>query len=145
MSTRRIGIRAGAGLLMGGALAFVGATGAAAHECYIANRSDQGNMSAGSNSQAWFTIVVADEIQGGVGGGYDQTQADCWAAAYAATGAPSSFTVHVKGVVGQDGTLIEHNPNSWLTSNGSGVDHVFDAYGAQLFGSAASCGIQFMP
>ena len=36
------------------------AGGAFAHECYIANRSDQGSMNAG-NSQVWFAVdVVAD-------------------------------------------------------------------------------------
>ncbi|MDP5228008.1 MULTISPECIES: hypothetical protein [Arthrobacter] len=145
MFSTRHRIRAGAGLLMAGALAFVGGTGAYAHDCFNASRSAQGNASAGANSQAWFTLVVADAIQGGVGQGYDQAQADCWAAAYAASGAPASFTIHSKGAVGQGGTIGTNNPNEYLLANGKGIDHVFDAYGMQIMGTAASCGIQFGP
>ena len=46
------------------ALVILSATGASAHECYNASRSDKGNEMAGSKSQAWFTLVVSDAIQG---------------------------------------------------------------------------------
>ncbi|QGF24106.1 hypothetical protein [Raineyella fluvialis] len=136
--------RAGGAAVIAVGLAVATTSVASAHECYIASRSAQGNAMAGSNSQAWYTLVVADAIQGDVTAGrITQTQANCIKSAYAATGAPSSFTIHVKGVTGQDGVLAAHNPNDALMTNGKGVDHAFDAYGAQIFGSYAQCGVSF--
>jgi hypothetical protein len=99
---------------------------------------------AGANSQAWFTLVVADAIQGDAGSGMiTQQQADCIKAAYAATGSPSSFTVLVKGAVGQNGVIAAHNPHSEHAADGKGIDHLFPAYGQQILGSYAACGVQF--
>ena len=54
----------GAGVALAAALALGTGAAAYAHECYNPSRSDQGDAKAGANSQAWFTLVVADAIQG---------------------------------------------------------------------------------
>ena len=49
---------------------------------------------AGSKSQAWFTLVVSDAIQGDADSGLlTQDQADCIKDAYAASGAPASSCI----------------------------------------------------
>ena len=134
-------INIGAGVALAAVLALGSGAAAYAHECFIPNRSEQGNAKAGANSQAWYTLVVADAIQGDVGPeGITQAQADCILREYTATGAPSSFTVHVKGATGQDGTLAAHNPNLAKGGDGKGVDYIFAAYGEQIGGSYALCG-----
>ena len=139
-TTRRIA----AGAALAGALVLGSGAGAWAHECYNASRSAKGNEMAGSKSQAWFTLVVSDAIQGDAESGLiTQEQADCIIEAYAATGAPASFTIHVKGATGQDGVLAGHNPNDGLMTNGTGIDHAFAAYGDAIFGSYAACGVEF--
>ncbi|MEO7268045.1 MAG: hypothetical protein ABIW49_02435 [Knoellia sp.] len=40
---------------MTAAIGLATATTAAAHECYNASRSDQGNLKAGTQSNTWFT------------------------------------------------------------------------------------------
>ena len=119
MSMRPI-IRWGAGAALAGALVVGSGAGAFAHECFNASRSAQGNTSAG--------------------GFITQKQADCILEEYAATGAPSSFTVHVKGANGNDGTLASKNPNQYLKTNHKGVDTIFAAWGDEIFGSYAACG-----
>jgi hypothetical protein len=126
-----------AGATVGLTAALVLGSGAAAfaHECYNPSRSDQGDAAAGSNSQAWYTLVLVD-LEAGL---ITQEQADCVVATYAETGAPWTFTVMVKGAVGQDGVIAEHNPNGYLATDGKGIDHAFDAYGDEIFGSYAAC------
>jgi hypothetical protein len=134
----------GAGIALAAALALGSGAAAYAHECFNPNRSDQGDAKAGANSQAWFTLVVVDAIQGDVTNGFlTQAQADCVKEKYAATGAPSSFTVLVKGAVGQDGVIAAHNPNLAHAADGKGIDHIFPAYGEQIGGSYALCGVAF--
>ena len=132
----------GAGVALAAALALGSGAAAYAHECYNPNRSDQGDAKAGANSQAWFTLVVADAIQGDVTNGFiTQQQADCITDAYALTDAPSSFTVLVKGAVGQNGVIAANNPNPAHSSDGRGIDHIFAAYGEQIGGIYAACGV----
>ena len=81
----------GAGVALAAALALGTGAAAYAHECYNPSRSDQGDAKAGANSQAWFTLVVADAIQGDADSGFiTQEQADCVKTAYAATDAPDT-------------------------------------------------------
>ena len=54
----------GAGVALAAALALGTGAAAYAHECYNPSRSDKGDAKAGANSQAWFTLVVSDAIQG---------------------------------------------------------------------------------
>jgi hypothetical protein len=139
-TTRRLA----AGAALAGALVLGSGAGAWAHECYNASRSDTGNEMAGSKSQAWFTLVVSDAIQGDVEAGLiTQEQADCINEAYAESGAPASFTIHVKGANGQDGLVAGHNPNDGLMADGKGIDHALAAYGDVIFGGYAACGVEF--
>lgn len=127
--------RLGAAIAMTAAIGLATATTAAAHQCFNASRSDQGNLKAGSNSQAWFTLVVSDAIAGDVEGGFlTPEQGACITAAYAATGAPSSFTIKV--IAGKDGVV--GGPNN---ADGHGIDHAFAAYGEEIGGSYAACGV----
>ena len=139
-TTRRLA----AGAALAGGLVMGSGAAALAHECFNASRSDQGNAMAGSRSQAWFTLRIADAIAGDVeAGAYSAADGACILAAYTETGAPLSFTVHVKGVTGQDGVIGLHNKNEDLYVNGKGIDHFFDAYGWAIFGAFDQCGVTF--
>jgi hypothetical protein len=128
-------VAAGVALAAAGVLA----TGAAAyaHECFNPNRSEQGNAGA-SNSQAWFTVHF-EELTFGL----DPAVAECVLDAYAETGAPSSFTIKVKGTNGQDGTIGANNPNrATKAADGKGIDEIFAAHGAEIMGSFDMCGAE---
>lgn len=134
----------GAGVALAAALVLGSGAAAYAHECYNPSRSDKGDAAAASHSKAWDTIVFAEMVQQDVDDGFlTQEQADCVIEAYAETGAPASFTVKTKGAVGQGGTVAAHNPNTWLMTDGKGIDHVFAAYGDAIIGSFVGCGIEF--
>ena len=107
-------------------LVFAGAGAASAHECYIPNRSDAGNANA-THSANWFAGSVteffgfAHEIFGGAPLTPEQIE---WATAEAAAqGIPTSFTIFGKKLLPAGGG----GP-----ADGKGVDHLFEAYGAQL-------------
>jgi hypothetical protein len=126
----------GAGVALA-AVAVLG-TGAAAyaHECFNPNRSEQGNAGA-SNSEAWLTVHVAE-----LTAGLPEADATCVLDAYAATGAPTSFTIKIKGANGQGGTLGANNPNrETKAADGKGIDEIFAAHGAEIAGSFAQCGV----
>ena len=133
---RRTLTNIGAGIAL--AAAGVLATGAAAyaHECYNANRSDQGNAGAG-NSQAWYTLVVADALAGEL----PPDLAECVLTEYTNAGGPATFTVMVKGAQGQGGTIASNNPHVEKTGDGSGIDTIFGAYGGAILGAYEACGI----
>lgn len=142
MSTRSM-TRWGAGLALAGALVVGSGAGAFAHECINASRSAQGNTAAGAHSQAWFTLHVADALAGDVESGLiTEEQADCILSALNEAGVPMSFTIHVKGANGNDGTLAANNPNDGLMTNDRGVDSLFAAWGDEIFGSFAACGAE---
>lgn len=126
--------RLGASVAMAAALGLATATTAAAHECYNASRSDQGNMKAGANSNAWFTleldVIIAEEV---AAGDYDAATGECILAALEESGVPSSFTI--KTVAGKDGVV--GGPNN---ADGHGIDHAFAAYGGAIFGAYGACG-----
>lgn len=119
------------------ALGLATATTAAAHECFNASRSDRGNQMAGSKSNAWFTLhvadVIAEEVESGL---YDAETGECIIDAYDATGAPASFTIKTRA--GKDGVV--GGPNA---GDGHGIDHVFAAYGDSIIGAYMSCGVEF--
>ncbi|MEO6021197.1 MAG: hypothetical protein ABIP45_13205 [Knoellia sp.] len=124
------------------ALGMATATTASAHECYIASRSDQGNMQAGMNSKAWFPLVIADAIGWDVADGlYTAEQGQCILREYTNAGGPASFVIKVIG--GKDGVLAGGVTNEYLLANGTGVDHIFDAYGEAILGAFSICGVEF--
>lgn len=86
--------------ILGAFLALSVAGTAAAHECYVANRSDQGNVQAGSNSKAWLTIATLesafDYVAGAVGRPALDADQKAWAVAEArAAGIPDTITIFV--------------------------------------------------
>jgi len=125
----------GAGIGLAAALTLGSGMAAYAHECYNANRSEKGNAGA-SKSQAWFTVYFEELTMG-----LDPADAECVTDAYASTGAPMSFTIHVKGANGQDGVVAGNNPNEGKSSDGKGIDEIFAAHGADLFFAFDSCGV----
>jgi hypothetical protein len=134
--------RLGKSVALTAVLGLATATGAAAHECYNASRSEQGDLKAGTMSKTWFTLVVADAIAGDIESGLlTPQQAACVTQAYADSGAPSSFTIKVVG--GKDGLLAGGVTNHEILMDGKGIDHAFMAYGDAIFGSYAACGVEF--
>ncbi|WP_353827928.1 hypothetical protein [Agromyces sp. SYSU T0242] len=131
-------VKVGAGVGLAAALSLGSGMAAYAHECYNANRSDKGNAGA-SNSQAWYTIVVADEVAGEL----PPDLAECVLGEYYGAGGPASFTIHVKGANGQGGTIGSNNPHEGKSSDGQGIDEIFDAYGTIIFGAYEACGVGF--
>jgi hypothetical protein len=127
-------VAAGVALAAAGVLA----TGAAAyaHECFNPNRSEQGNAGA-SNSEAWLTVHFAE-----LTAGLEEAVAECVLDAYAATGAPESFTIMVKGAVDKFGTIPPGNPHEEKAGDGKGIDEIFAAYGAEIVGSFEACGAE---
>lgn len=114
------------------AAAVIGAgTPAFAHECYIANRSDQGDAGA-THSDRWVTVTVdgfahSPEFPPG----FDP---DCFVAYWLSHGGPASFTVRSDKTIGEDSS----NPN---LANGSGLEHIEDAWGALLGESLGACAL----
>jgi hypothetical protein len=136
--------RARAATVVAGVAAFtlLGAGAAWAHECFNASRSDRGDAAAGTHSQAWFRLVVADAVAEDVANGlYTAEQGQCIYAAWTNGGGPASLTFHAKGANGQDGVLAEHNPHAGLKANGRGIDHFADAYGDLLVSSFLGRGV----
>ncbi|MGW9629468.1 hypothetical protein ACWGST_02100 [Agromyces sp. NPDC055520] len=136
MSKRTLtNITAGLALAAAGVLA-TGA-GAYAHECFNPNRSEQGNAGA-SNSQTWLTVHIEELTMG-----LPEDDAACVLDAYAATGAPSSFTIKIKGANGSGGTIGANNPNVDVkAADGKGIDEIFAAHGADIAGSFMACGVE---
>lgn len=125
---RLSGVVAGAGILS------MASTGAAfAHECYVANRSAQGNAMAGTHSQAWETVSLDTVLTEFIGVPADV--AACVEAKAPAAGIPDSFVFGAKQAVGQGGVIAENNPNMTargLASDGKGIDHAEDTYGPAI-------------
>lgn len=116
-------------LVLAGSLAAAGAPAALGHECYIANRSAQGDAGA-LNSSSWARITLADIfgfINVFVGGPALTSGQISWAVnAAVAQGLPASgWVVRADKVIGEGSS----NPN---LANGKGLDHLADAYGPQL-------------
>lgn len=113
-------------ILLGSLAATLVSSVALGHECFIASRSDRGDLAAGSHSQAWLTVATLEDVFGFIGeeGGTALTPAQmAWAVQTAqAAGLPNQFTIFVG-----NHTLTEGTPAAERHSaNGKGVDHVSD-------------------
>jgi hypothetical protein len=138
----RMAGRAAAALALSGLAVTGTGIAALAHECINSSRSDKGNEMAGSRSQAWYTVGIADFIAEDVANGlYTEEDGACLLDAYTQTGSPLTFTIHVKGVNGQEGVIGERNPNGWLMANGKGIDHFLDLYGGDIVQAFQTCGV----
>ena len=102
-----------------------------AHECYIANRSDQGDAGA-THSDRWVTVTVDGFAHSpDFPPGFDP---DCFVSYWLSHGGPASFTVRSDKTIGEDSS----NPN---LANGSGLEHIEDAWGALLGESLGACAL----
>lgn len=120
---RRLTVSAALGLL----IVAGSASSVFAHECYVASRSDQGNVQAGANSSQWVTIS-GSEIFGFIAqmtGGPQLTDAQlAWAQAAAeAAGAPKTLTVFENHTIAEGTPAMGANGHA---TDGKGIDHVFD-------------------
>lgn len=125
------------------AVILVAGSGSAwAHECFVANRSAQGNASAGSHSAAWEAVSLHTVLTEFIG--LPDDLAACVEGLAPAAGVPSSFVFGGKQAQGQGGVIAENNPNftaKGLGSDGKGIDHAEDVYGdvlGQLIGACSA-------
>ena len=100
-----------------------------AHECFIANRSDQGDAKA-TNSSRWIVVSVVDfanspDFPPGV-------DPDCFLDYWSSHGGPDSFTVRGDKTIGEG----SHNPN---LGDGRGLDHIEAAFGPVLGAAFGAC------
>ena len=117
------------GLVLAGSLLAVAAPAVLGHECYIANRSEQGNAGA-LHSSRWVRLSLGEIfgfINQFVGGPALTDSQISWAVDTAiAQGVPANgWVVRSDIVIGEK----SKNPN---LANGKGLDHLVDAYGFQL-------------
>ena len=113
----------------------IGAGAASAHECYVANRSAQGNAGA-SNSANWYTLHLEELFRSGhefLGGpALTDAQVQTALAMAADQGVPSSFTLFERFTIPRSqGELAEVWSKS---SDGKGIDHFFAKYGDTIVG-----------
>jgi hypothetical protein len=128
MSVRRNTAR-GVGVLGAVAALFLGTAGSAfAHECFVANRSDQGNAAVAAHSSAWTSFTLDTVLREFIGL-TDEDLIACVEAAAPAAGVPSTFVVGGKQAVGTDGVIMENNPNlDTKAADGKGIDHAEEAF-----------------
>jgi hypothetical protein len=111
-----------------------GAATASAHECFIANRSAQGNAGA-SNSANWATLEMADLFAEAHNffGGEPLTEAQLETALQMTEeqGIPLSLTTFTRFTIPR--SLDEFDELSAASGDGKGVDHFFATHGEQLY------------
>ena len=126
---------------VGGLAAVVALAGpAAAHECFVANRSVQGDAAVAAHSTAWDAVSLDTLLTEFIG--LPQPLANCVEANAATFGIPTSFVFGGKQAVGQDGVIAENNPNfsaKGLASDGKGIDHGEDVYGDAIGAAIGFC------
>ena len=113
----------------------VGAGAASAHECYVANRSAQGNAGA-SNSANWYTLHLEELFRSGhefLGGpALTDAQVQTALAMAAEQGVPSSFTLFERFTIPRSQAELEQVSSA--SSDGKGIDHFFVKYGDTIVG-----------
>ena len=121
-------------------ISIAGVGSAWAHECFVANRSAQGNAAVGAHSAAWDEVSLHTVLTEFIG--LPDDLAACVEAGAPAAGVPSSFVFGGKQAQGQGGVIAENNPNfslKGLASDGKGIDHGEEAYGPAIGGLIAEC------
>ena len=119
------------GLVLAGSMSAVAAPAVLGHECYIANRSAQGDAGA-LHSGSWARLSLSDIfgfVNQFVGGPALTPDQVTWAVNTAiAQGLPADgWVVRSDKVIGENSS----NPN---LANGKGLDHLGDTFGPQLIG-----------
>ena len=104
------------------ALTVLPASGAFAHECFIANRSDKGNAGA-ANSKAWETVTIETIVNDFIG--LPPPLSTCVLAKWEAADLPAQFTFRADKTIGEGSS----NPN---LANGKGLEHAEDVYGPTI-------------
>lgn len=114
-------------ILAGALIAILGAGTALGHECFIASRSDTGDVAAGTHSRVWLHVGSLPDLFGFIAEdpsipalSDDQL---AWAVeAASAAGLPNEFTIFVGSHTIAEGTpaMEKH------AADGSGVDHITD-------------------
>ena len=127
--------RTAAALALTTALVTVGAGAASAHECFITNRSEQGNAGA-SHSANWYTLQLEELYRSGhlfLGGDpLTDEQVQNALQMTAEAGVPLSFTVFERFTLPR--SMDELDALSTKSADGKGVDHFFVAYGDAIAG-----------
>ena len=103
-----------------------------AHECFVVNRSAQGNAGA-SHSGEWFTLTLGQLFSETENFGLPDltgSQVD-WAVARRSRPAPASFTIRTDKTIGEDAAAFTKNGHA---SDGKGIDHFIDVYGNTIIG-----------
>ena len=111
-----------------------------AHECFVANRSAQGNAAVSQHSGAWLTItpeIIFGEFVGLTGDPLT-CAIDAWKAN---PDLPAYIVVGGKQAQGQGGVIAESNPNmatgkAW---DGKGIDHAEDVFGPTIGQIVGEC------
>jgi hypothetical protein len=132
--------RASAATAVAGVIVVLGSGTAWAHECFVANRSAQGNTAVGTHSAAWNAVSLDTILTVFIG--VPAEVAACVEALAPAAGVPSSFVFGGKQAQGQGGVIAENNPNfaaKGLGSDGKGIDHAEDAYGPAIGALIGQC------
>ena len=139
MSVTRHVARVG-GVTAAVAALFVSSAGSAlAHECFVANRSAQGNASVAAHSTAWTSFTLDDVLRVFVGL-TDEDLIACVKAAAPAAGVPDLFVVGGKQAVGTDGVIMEKNPNlESKAADGKGIDHAEETFGPLIGALIGQC------
>jgi hypothetical protein len=113
----------------------IGAGAASAHECYVANRSAQGDAGA-SHSENWYTLQLEELFRSGHNflGGPALTDAQVATALAMAgeQGVPSSFTLFERFTIPRSQSELEQISSK--SSDGKGIDHFFLKYGDAIVG-----------
>ena len=111
-------------VLLGSILATLISGTVLGHECFIASRSDTGDLAAGSHAKAWLTVATLEDVFVFIGdeGGQQLSAPQMTFAVNAArqAGLPGLFTIFVGKHTISDGT-----PNADRNAaNSRGLEHV---------------------
>jgi hypothetical protein len=113
-------------LLLGSIVATLVSGVALGHECFIASRSDTGDLAAGRHAKVWLTVATLEDVFvfiGDAGGAQLSASQMTWAVnAARQAGLPEQFTIFVG-----NHTISEGTPNADRNAaDGKGLDHVTD-------------------
>ena len=130
-------------LVLAGALVAVTASASLAHECYVANRGEQGTIGAGTHSRSWFAAdlellaaFISDPSDPNAPPALDEQQLAYFVARAQELGVPSTFAIFIGGRPHAGGFTIADNAGfekNGRGTDGRGIDHLFAAHGDAIF------------
>lgn len=121
------------------ALVAVTAGAALGHECYVVNRSSQGNMAAGTNSNAWLYVdlpglamFLSDPSDPQALPALTESQLGYFVTRAQQLGVPSDIAIFLGGRPQSGGFTIAGDAAGFMKngkgSDGSGMEHFFAAH-----------------